>query len=187
SGVGTGSLKHWISICFDGLEYGDKTGGGITGEELAEVWRRIMSVRHLPQVVISVSDLQLRLQQWVNREVAVAGPATDGPDTSPEAVTPLHDAESVAPSLKRLWEDFFGIRDIQPDDDFFEIGGDSLKALTMIDRLRQHYRVDISFTEFINGPSVKEIGAYIDTALKKAATDKHRLQMHNLLKKESII
>ncbi|SKA48843.1 amino acid adenylation domain-containing protein, partial [Chitinophaga eiseniae] len=160
SGVGTGSLKHWISICFDGLEYGDKTGGGITGGELAEVWRRIMSVRHLPQVVVSVSDLQLRLQQWVNREVAVAegGEAmAAGDDKASE--------DDITASLIGLWEQFFGKQGITAEDDFFEIGGNSLKALTMMGRIHKLFNVEVPVKTFFDNSTITLLAAQMNTLM----------------------
>ncbi|MBW8687215.1 SDR family NAD(P)-dependent oxidoreductase [Chitinophaga rhizophila] len=188
SGVSEGRLRRWMSIDFDGLTYDEADSNGINKEELILVWQRLMSVRHLPRVVISVSDLQLRLQQWVTREKKnMEKESSVQPKVQYTRPSSNTNTTSIAPSLTQLWEEFFGIQNIQPDDDFFEIGGDSLKALTMIDRIQQHYQVSISFTEFLDNPSIKEISACVDNALKKSAADKQRLQMHNRMKQESFI
>jgi aryl carrier-like protein len=39
--------------------------------------------------------------------------------------------------LARIWEEVLGIGEVGPDEDFFELGGDSLLAVTMVSRARQ--------------------------------------------------
>ncbi|MBB5622466.1 amino acid adenylation domain-containing protein [Pedobacter cryoconitis] len=64
--------------------------------------------------------------------------------------------------LVEIWKDFFGKNDILATDDFFEIGGDSLKALTMVARLHKVYQVNISIKEFFNHATIKKLAEYIE-------------------------
>lgn len=64
-------------------------------------------------------------------------------------------------ALRLLWQDFFGKVSIDADDDFFDIGGDSLKALTMIGRIRRKFNVEISLTEFFRRPSIRKLSELI--------------------------
>ncbi|MBL6448223.1 amino acid adenylation domain-containing protein [Fulvivirga sp. 29W222] len=61
-----------------------------------------------------------------------------------------------------LWCNFFGKSDIEVEDDFFEVGGDSLKALTMIGRIHQVLNVEIRLNDFFQHPTVARLSQLID-------------------------
>ena len=56
--------------------------------------------------------------------------------------------EDLKDVLIGIWEQFFGFQPIKPADDFFELGGDSLKALIVIKRIHQACNVEISLMDF---------------------------------------
>lgn len=68
--------------------------------------------------------------------------------------------------LLKLWQQFFGKNDIAIDDNFFEIGGDSLKAVTIIARINREVGIQFSITEFFKMPTVKQLSDYINTVNK---------------------
>lgn len=69
--------------------------------------------------------------------------------------------DSVHASLLNIWENFFGKNNLEDDDDFFEIGGDSLKAITIINRINKNFRVDINLTEFSSNSTIKGLASLI--------------------------
>ena len=87
--------------------------------------------------------------------VAVA----DG-ETANIAIPPAYSGQPTAQhaQLINIWNDFFGKTGITEEDDFFEIGGDSLKALTMANRLHKIYGVSISIRDFFDNSTVKKLG-----------------------------
>ncbi|WP_305038963.1 non-ribosomal peptide synthetase [Fulvivirga maritima] len=68
-----------------------------------------------------------------------------------------HPKSSEEQKLLQLWIRFFGQGSIGVDDDFFEIGGDSLKVLTMIGRIHQEMGVELSLNEFFENPTVSKL------------------------------
>ncbi|UII31961.1 amino acid adenylation domain-containing protein [Fulvivirga ulvae] len=85
----------------------------------------------------------------------------------PEPVEVNSDIEhhTLTPTEKEvltLWCNFFGKSDIDVEDDFFEIGGDSLKALTMTGRIHQVLNVEIRLNDFFQHPTVARLSQLID-------------------------
>jgi amino acid adenylation domain-containing protein len=88
------------------------------------------------------------------------------PALSTEYVAPNDEVER---SLVGVWQKFFGIGEVGIYDDFFELGGDSLKAITVV--LEIHKRMDtrVPITGIFQSPTIKELAEYI----KGAGTDKY--------------
>jgi iturin family lipopeptide synthetase A len=73
--------------------------------------------------------------------------------------------EAATPTQRLLaedWQRFFGIRQIGIQDDFFELGGDSLKSTTIISRINKAFRVAVSLTDFFKNSTVAKLAEYID-------------------------
>jgi iturin family lipopeptide synthetase A len=151
-----GELKNWISVNLDGLDFNEAVvnNGNIRPQQIPVVIEQVLSLRHLPQVVVSKTDLQKRLQDWVSKKQSAG--------TGEEAVltASLNNVSSVEEAMLLLWQDFFG-KPVEAEDDFFDIGGDSLKALTMIGRISKALHAEVSITEFFKRPSVKALSEYI--------------------------
>jgi amino acid adenylation domain-containing protein len=69
--------------------------------------------------------------------------------------------------LAHIWQDFFGLHQVGIDDDFFELGGDSLKAITMVYRIHQGTDVKVPLEEFFKRPYIRVLSEYIETADKE--------------------
>jgi acyl carrier protein len=58
-----------------------------------------------------------------------------------QAATPTQEA------LAEIWRDLFGIGEVGPDDDFFELGGNSLTAVKFLSRVEERFAVDVLLPE----------------------------------------
>lgn len=81
----------------------------------------------------------------------------DRPELSSEYALPGDDVER---DLVDLWQEIFGIRPIGVHDDFFELGGDSLLATTMISRLQRDSGFPVPLAEVFDRPTVKQLAAF---------------------------
>lgn len=59
--------------------------------------------------------------------------------------------------MSELWQKLFGISDIGINDDFFELGGDSLRATTMINRVYKEFGEEVSLKSFFANPTINGI------------------------------
>ncbi|MCE5167973.1 amino acid adenylation domain-containing protein [Paenibacillus profundus] len=175
----------WTSVNWDGwqLEAEQKIHGQagasisdllIAPAEGVELLRRLLSVREVNQIVVSTGDLHERIAKWVKREDAHeeqvayrqgAGGFYSRPALSGEYIAPRTETER---RLCGMWEQFFRIERIGVQDDFFELGGDSLKAITVVSAIHKELRVEIGLPAFFNMPNIQQLSDYIDAAEQSA-------------------
>ena len=95
-----------------------------------------------------------------NRNEVNEGTLLERPEMSTRYIAPGTDMEKI---LCELWSKFFGFREVGINDDFFDLGGDSLKAMTVASKIRSMLSLDIPVEEFYNRPTIEQLAAYIDT------------------------
>jgi thioesterase domain-containing protein/acyl carrier protein len=78
--------------------------------------------------------------------------------------------------LALLWGDVLGIDgQLGPDDDFFEIGGDSLLAFTLFDRIADQFARDVPINSLVEASTVRALAQVIDSG----AVERRRLARLN--------
>ncbi|MFK7785142.1 MAG: acyltransferase domain-containing protein, partial [Crocinitomicaceae bacterium] len=96
------------------------------------------------------------------------------PVEKPELTANYAPAETeTEKKLIEQWESLFGYDQIGIHDDFFELGGDSLKALTLLRRMHQTFNVEIRVEDFFDGCSIHALANEIDlaTGVSKLSSD----------------
>jgi yersiniabactin nonribosomal peptide synthetase len=78
-------------------------------------------------------------------------------------VNPENEAEFF---VQALWKDLLQVEDISVEDNFFEIGGDSLLAIQCMNRLTKELMVDVSLQDIFSADSLR---ALAKTLLEKGA------------------
>jgi len=61
-----------------------------------------------------------------------------------------------------IWSEAFMNKDISLMDNFFEIGGDSLLAITVMSKIKSAFKVDLSLRVFIDNPKIKDLAEKVD-------------------------
>ncbi|MDI5941611.1 non-ribosomal peptide synthetase, partial [Micromonospora sp. DH15] len=110
--------------------------------------------RRLPSYMVPaayvVDDLPTTANGKIDR--AVLPPP---PRTRPELDTPYRAPENPAQErVARIWAEVLDLDDIGVDDDFFELGGDSLRAMRLLARLRDEARLRLKMSELFRAPTV---------------------------------
>ncbi|HLP59447.1 MAG TPA: SDR family NAD(P)-dependent oxidoreductase [Candidatus Deferrimicrobium sp.] len=145
---------------------------GLLSTEGVEAFNRILCAS-LPQVVVSVKDFKhvlaekkaakRVLPEEPGQMLGKAPAAHRRPDINTPYVPPQTDLEK---KLARMFEAFFGIDKFGINDSFFEMGGDSLNAITISNRFHKEFNVELPMAEFYSKPTVKELAKYITEASK---------------------
>nr|VFK31688.1 MAG: Acyl transferase domain-containing protein [Candidatus Kentron sp. MB]VFK75612.1 MAG: Acyl transferase domain-containing protein [Candidatus Kentron sp. MB] len=65
--------------------------------------------------------------------------------------------------LVELWQSFLGIKPIGVDDDFFELGGDSMTAVQLIARLRDALGKDLPVGSLLDTPTIATLAEKLET------------------------
>ncbi|MFC8506948.1 beta-ketoacyl synthase N-terminal-like domain-containing protein [Streptomyces sp. NPDC057411] len=86
-----------------------------------------------------------------------AGIATDGPPPTYEVVA-------------KLFAEILDLPEVDPDESFFDLGGDSLIATRLVARVRETYPVELAPKELITAPTAEEFAALIEARLDRDRT-----------------
>jgi phthiocerol/phenolphthiocerol synthesis type-I polyketide synthase E len=73
------------------------------------------------------------------------------------AVAPAPDGDEVVAQLRQVWGDALGVTELSLDDDFFELGGDSLSAVQVAARISARFGVEISAGSLFDTPTLRAL------------------------------
>lgn len=75
-----------------------------------------------------------------------------------DAQIPLDEMELT---IAGIWEEYLGFTNYHRDDDFFELGGDSLLAVMMLERLRYKFNIELSSNALIGKSTIRLLAAHL--------------------------
>jgi acyl transferase domain-containing protein/thioesterase domain-containing protein/acyl carrier protein len=119
---------------------------GLRPEEGAELVERLLSSEHDRMIgsTISIDELLRRI----------------GGDAEPIDVAPTSEgADSLERALAAMWGDLLGLDDVDPDDDFFDLGGHSLIAIRLMTRIHNELGIRLQLTTIFDAPTVATLSA----------------------------
>jgi acyl carrier protein len=70
---------------------------------------------------------------------------------------------SVALEIAAIIRSVLEIESVSQDDDFFEIGGDSLAAVRVMTRVRRRYNIQMPLSSLFRHPTAEALAAHIVT------------------------
>ncbi|WP_046758363.1 non-ribosomal peptide synthetase [Kordia jejudonensis] len=111
----------------------------------------------VPTHMISLDEIPLNTNGKVDRKVLLQ---RFDKTTADDTATALSSNEV----LKKLWSELLMIdtKEIEEDDNFFEIGGNSMTALSMIAKLKENVGIDIELMTFFEDPTIANLLTYFE-------------------------
>ncbi|MGE5343974.1 MAG: amino acid adenylation domain-containing protein [Candidatus Omnitrophota bacterium] len=89
------------------------------------------------------------------------------PELSAPYVAPETEIEG---QLATIWQTLFGFSRVGVYDDFFELGGDSLKAMNVTSRIRKELHVQVPLAEIFKSSTIRALSDYIQGAAQEKDT-----------------
>jgi len=142
-------------------------------EETNETFHRILNLKSIPQLAVFEYDYEkVRYQrnqqttqpQRLNKETTQTRATTPTHHKRPTVIGPyIKPDNETEKKLAIIWESFFGISPLGKNDNFFELSGDSLSALTIIAKIHKEMDVELSLAQFFQNPTIKELAQFIQT------------------------
>jgi len=68
----------------------------------------------------------------------------------------------IEKKISTIWEEILTLEKLGIHNNFFELGGDSLKAMTCVGRIHREFNTEITILEIFNHPTIKELAEYIE-------------------------
>jgi natural product biosynthesis luciferase-like monooxygenase protein/amino acid adenylation domain-containing protein/non-ribosomal peptide synthase protein (TIGR01720 family) len=100
------------------------------------------------------------------------GTAVEGVAQAPSAEGPAASASlgDIQQRVLDIWRERLGTVEVGPDDDFLELGGNSLMAAQMLTRLRETFSVQLPLSALFESPTVAGISKRIEAMLQASQT-----------------
>lgn len=150
----------WLSIGWDAWRFDDSGDPDwIDAQEGFEALTRLLNAMPCPRVLVSTTPLAARLTRWVNTDKRpVEAPAQVHTVTS----SPSRGMNTTQAAICQIWQSTLGYSSIGLDDDYFELGGDSMLAIRIVEMLQAHFQRNIPMTALLQYPSIRLLAATID-------------------------
>ena len=143
---------------------------GILPSEGVDALDRILASGLADQVVASSVDVE-RWMAKVDAEASatddddrrrVGGPQYERPNISSDFVPP---ATPIERELATMWRELLGVERVGRDDDFFELGGQSLIAVRLFTRMKKRYSIDLPLSTLFEAPTIAECASIVAAKL----------------------
>ncbi|MCP5053012.1 MAG: amino acid adenylation domain-containing protein [bacterium] len=175
-----GGGPPWLSPNWDGWNFWGQAPGSsmdafaMTPEEGMKAFQYLLSDAREPlaRVVVSTGDLQVRLRQWTGADTQEEEEETQTQTLHPR---PQLTKPYVAPSnemevqLAEIWKDFFRIDEVGIHDDFFELGGDSLKGMRLVNQYKKLLGEMVYIQVVFESPTIAQLAEFFTRNYDSAA------------------
>jgi amino acid adenylation domain-containing protein len=153
SAIGDGASEKQI-VCY----FVPSAAGSPSGRELQSFLQRKLPDYMIPSAWVPVDALPLTGNGKVDRR-ALPSLAQERPPPSERRLVPRNHAEE---RLLQLWSEILKTNVIGIDDNFFEVGGNSLLAVQMLVRIERLFNTAISLVTLLQRPTVAELASVLD-------------------------
>lgn len=136
--------------------------------EISRLLRQRLPAYMIPCRFIGMPSLPLTPNGKIDR-AALPDPSEvlDAPDRNPRVTQPRTDTEAC---VYRIWSEVLSRNNIALDDDFFDLGGQSILAVRICDRIHRTLMVDLPVSALLDQRTIGELSAHIDGLLKGSVT-----------------
>jgi acyl transferase domain-containing protein/acyl carrier protein len=168
----------WIAVDWDGWEITvDQELHGRAAAQLAitlaegmDAFERIIAQLALPQVIVSTSAIQARIDRWITLAPHHDASAAAVPDKALHPRPSLPHAyaaprNATEQTIADICQQLLGVEPIGASDSFFELGGDSLFKLQLTARLRQAFTTEFKMRDLLEADTVEAVALVILQAI----------------------
>lgn len=140
-------------------------GIGIAPADGAEAFRRVLATELGPQVVVSVTPFERVLAGIRKLDADAVVSDVDGAAAPVDGDRP----GGLIGQLAAVWEDVLGVERVEADDDFFDLGGNSLVAVQLIAQARKALGVKLPMRALFETPTVAGMAERVEQLRARAA------------------
>jgi len=174
---------RWFALVWDGWFFEDYLSSmyegprntAITSEDGIKILSETDYDFGFDSVIISKRNLNSEIKKWLGnlyKDTHTEKETNKRYKDRPFLLTAYKKpADKIQQAVCEIWEEFFGISGIGINDHFFELGGDSLKATSVISVIHKKLGVKIPLAEFLKTPTIKNISVLVgQKAVEKYST-----------------
>ncbi|HEX7312899.1 MAG TPA: amino acid adenylation domain-containing protein [Pyrinomonadaceae bacterium] len=152
-----GDLKQLVAYYTRDASFaGREPGAEQSAREFREFLRETLPEYMLPAVFVELGELPLTPNGKLDRKALAARPVEPAPRPA------LAEAQTeVETRILGIWRQMLKNDRIGVEDTFFEVGGDSISAVSVADRIGRELRREITTTSLFKYPDVRRLSAFV--------------------------
>jgi len=127
-------------------------------DELRAYLRERLPEHMLPAVFVELAEIPLTTHGKLDKK-SLPEPGRDRPEFEKRYEAARNGVEAM---LSELWTDVLGVEHIGIHDDFFDLGGDSIKGVIFINRLQEHLGEIIPVVNIFTAPTIASFAKYLE-------------------------
>ena len=137
----------------------------LTPEEIIKLFEFTLTNQGKPNLFQSIEDLTSSMEVVYaklledKQELSQNSYKNARPELSNEKIEANTKTEK---KLVAIFEDFFSYSGLGIEDDFFELGGDSLKAMMLLKRINKEFQVELNLQHFFSVNTIEKLASLID-------------------------
>jgi|GEM_PF-1292742 len=124
-------------------------------EKLRNFLRERLPVHAVPSAFIAIVELPLTRNGKIDRERLPAPDSVTVPELAIAEIA-TKQSDSFSEALARIWQEVLELDDIDAEADFFDLGGDSLRAVELATVVRQQLDIELPINELYGGATSLE-------------------------------
>ncbi|MBD2776522.1 non-ribosomal peptide synthetase [Iningainema tapete] len=155
-------------------------GQTVTVEQLRTFLTEQLPDYMIPSAFVEMESFPLTPNGKVNRR-ALSEPTTSRPELGQTFVEPRTPTEEI---LAGIWRDVLGLEKVGIYDNFFNLGGQSLKATQVISLTRKAFGIELPLLSLFESPAIAPLAKKIEAA---SQPDRQELSLKRLPKQDETI
>jgi len=134
-----------------------RANSSLTTRDLRTHLKRALPSYMIPAACVKLESLPLNANGKIDRHRLPA------PELSAYESTPFESPRSPKEqAIAALWAEVLGLERVGRDDNFFDLGGNSLKAVRMLARLRQQHNDNVTLGTLLNRPTPARLASILE-------------------------
>jgi thioesterase domain-containing protein/acyl carrier protein len=147
-------------------------GASATADELRDHAKKKLPDYMVPAYVVMLKEFPQTPNKKIDRK-ALPPPGEDGIDRSSSVDPPLTEIEEA---IAEIWAEALGVQQVGRNENFFELGGDSISACGIFVNIQQTCQVDLPLQTIIRSPTVAGLAERLEEAFLRQAQSGYSVQ-----------
>ncbi len=154
----------WFSVSWDAWRHGLPEMNRVDGKRDALTFQQGMSIiedyfnsMDTPNLFVSLKNINNRISKSINHSV-IGYRSIHGSSSHLQAI----EKAPVKETMQQLFRESLGEPNINPNVGFYDLGGDSLAAITLLELIEEKFSTPISLTNFLENQSINKLVKFIN-------------------------
>jgi amino acid adenylation domain-containing protein len=151
----------------------ERERGSVTQDQLRKFLEQNLPPQLIPSFFLSVDAMPLTPSGKIDRRALLADSAGQFETWSDSDRSFASDSNEIEEKLAAIWEALLKVRPIRPEDNFFDLGGDSLLAVHVCTTVRKSLGKNLSVSALCKAPTLGQLASFLRSGPSKQAAAHH--------------